>query len=379
MTSATPAGGALRAVVVGTSFGGRVHVPALQAAGFDVVALVGRDAARTRARAETLGVAHACSSLGDALALGVDVVTVSTPPDSHLELVLEAVEAGKHVLCEKPFAINAADGQQMYDAARDKGIVHCTSFEFRWSPLDAAVGRVVANGDIGVVKLATFLQISSLVAGGLHLAFNEEWWFDASRGGGILNAAAPHNIDRFRSWAGEIDAVSARLNVVGPRNANEGTAEDTYTATFRMRDGATALMQHCAAAWGEPTMAFKIVGSTGTITLGRDTATIGRGAGHSEPLVIPDDLRLPDVVIAEGDPKHAFTFMELPPFVRLAERFRDAIVRNDPAWSPTGAPLTPTFADALAAQRVIDAMRASSSENAEWVDIEPLTAEFGGR
>lgn len=379
MTSVTPATGTLRVVVVGTSFGGRVHVPALQAAGFDVVALVGRDGARTRARAEALGVAHACTSLRDALALGVDAVTVSTPPDSHLELVLEAIDAGKHVLCEKPFASNATEGQRMYEAACAKGIVHCTSFEFRWSPLDAAVGRAVTSGDIGVVKLATFLQISSLVAGGLHPAFNEEWWFDASRGGGILNAAAPHNIDRFRSWVGEIDAVSARLNVVGPRNAGQGSAEDTYTATFRMRGGATALMQHCAAAWGEPTLAFKVVGSAGTITLGRDGATIGRDADHVEPLAIPDDLRLPDVATPEGDPKHAFTFMELPPFVRLAERFRDAIVRNDPAWSPDGAPRTPTFADALATQRIIDAMRLSSDENAAWVDIGPLTTATGGR
>jgi predicted dehydrogenase len=210
------------------------------------------------------------------------------------------------------------------------------------------------------------------VAGGLHPAFNEEWWFDASRGGGILNAAAPHNIDRFRCWIGEIDAVSARLTVIGPRAATPDAAEDTYTATFRTRRGATALMQHCAAAWGEPTYVFKVVGSTGTITLGRDTATIGRATGAPAPLSLPDDLRLPDVTIPTDDPKHAFTFMELPPFIRLATRFREAIERNDPSWSPPGAPATPTFADALVTQRIIDAMRRSSAENAGWVEVDPL-------
>lgn len=365
--------GPVRVAVVGTSFGGRVHVPALQAAGFDVVALVGRDLARTRRRADALGVANACGSLADALALGVDAVTVSTPPDAHVDLVLEAIDAGANVLCEKPFALDAHAGKQMYDAAMAKGIVHCTSFEFRWSPLDATVGRAITTGAIGNVRLATFIQISSLVAGGLHPAFNEEWWFDAARGGGILNAASPHNIDRFRTWAGEITAVSARLAITRSGGGGPGNdAEDTYTALFRMRDGATAVMQHCAGAWGPPTYVFTIVGETGTVTVGRDAATIGRGPNDSTPLDVPADLALGDVTIPEGDPKHAFTFMELPPFVRLAQRWREAIERNDPAWSPPGQPPTPTFADALATQRVLDAMRASSREDAAWVEIEPL-------
>jgi predicted dehydrogenase len=361
-----------RVAVVGTSFGGRVHVPALQAAGFDVVALVGRDPERTQARAAALGVAHGCTSLAEALALGLDAVTVSTPPDAHVELVLEAIGAGMHVLCEKPFALDAAAGRRMYDAAVAKGIVHCTSFEFRWSPLDAAVGRAVASGAIGEVRLATFVQISSLVAGGLHPAFNEEWWFDAARGGGILNAASPHNIDRFRMWAGDIVGVSARLDVARAEHGPGNDAEDTYTAMFRMANGATAVMQHCAAAWGEPTYAFKLVGRDGTITLGRDTATIGRGPGDTASIDVPDDLAVPEVPVPAGDPKHAFTFMELPPFVRLAERWREAIERNDPAWSPPGLPPTPTFADALATQRVLDAMRASSRQDAAWVDVEPV-------
>jgi predicted dehydrogenase len=361
-----------RVAVVGTSFGGRVHVPALQAAGFDVVALVGRDPARTQARADALGVAHGCTSLAGALALGVDAVTVSTPPDAHVDLVLEAIDAGRHVLCEKPFALDAEAGRQMYDAAVAKGIVHCTSFEFRWSPLDAAVGRAVAAGAIGDVRLATFVQISSLVAGGLHPAFNEEWWFDAARGGGILNAASPHNIDRFRMWAGDIVGVSARLDIARAGHGPGNDAEDTYTAMFRMANGTTAVMQHCAAAWGEPSVVFKLVGRNGTITLGRDTATIGRGPGDTTAIEVPGDLALPDIAVPTGDPKHAFTFMELPPFVRLAERWREAIERNDPSWSPAGLPPTPTFADALATQRVLDAMRASSRENAAWVDVEPV-------
>ena len=213
---------------------------------------------------------------------------------------------------------------------------------------------------------------SSLVAGGLHPAFNDEWWFDPGRGGGILNAAGPHNIDRFRMWVGDIDAVSARLDVTRTRSADDGGAEDAYTAMFRMRNGATAVMQHGAATWGEPTYVFKLVGERGSITLGRDHATLGRGSGDTAELELPADLALPDASVPAGDPKHAFTAIELPPFVRLAERFREAIERSDPSWSPPGAPPTPTFADALAAQRVVDAMRHSSVEGGAWVEIAPV-------
>ena len=89
------------AVVVGTGFGSRVHVPALRNAGLDVIAMVGRDAERTGRRAERLGVPAACTSLAEALALpGADVVSIASPPASHAELALEAVGAGRHVLCE---------------------------------------------------------------------------------------------------------------------------------------------------------------------------------------------------------------------------------------------------------------------------------------
>src|SRR5215472_11512157 len=106
---------ALRAVVVGTGFGARVHVPALQAAGMEVVAIVGRDQERTARRAERAGVAAAHTSLTEAIeqarARAADVpivVTVATPPDTHAPLSHEAVALGCHVICEKPFTMNAS-------------------------------------------------------------------------------------------------------------------------------------------------------------------------------------------------------------------------------------------------------------------------------
>src|SRR5947208_12145421 len=105
---------ALGAVVVGTGFGCLTHLRVLRAAGFDVLALVGRDPDKTAERAQRFDVPHALTSLADALELpGVDAVTVATPPHTHAPLVLGAVAAGKHVLCEKPFARDASEARHM--------------------------------------------------------------------------------------------------------------------------------------------------------------------------------------------------------------------------------------------------------------------------
>src|SRR3984893_12900142 len=93
------------ALVVGTGFGCRIHIPALRAAGFEVVGLVGTDAERTRRRAEGRGGAQAFTDRDQAITLtGATVVTVATPQHTHGPLSMIAISRGCHILCEKPFA-----------------------------------------------------------------------------------------------------------------------------------------------------------------------------------------------------------------------------------------------------------------------------------
>ena len=230
--------------------------------------------------------------------------------------------------------------------------------------------RTIDSGLLGDVALASFVQMSPLVAGGIHRAFNEEWWFDRARGGGNLNASGSHYIDRFRMWLGEVEAVSANLQVVGDHPKDD--AEDTYTMTLRMSSGAIASIQQCSAAWGKGFRHIRAVGSRGSVWLDGDDAYAGTSEG-TRLLAIPDDLQIPPEPPRSTDPKHAFTFMELPPFTRLAERFRDAIHAGDPDFTAgPGAPPSPTFRDALMVQRTIDAARLSSDRKGAWVDVAPL-------
>jgi predicted dehydrogenase len=206
------------AVVVGTGFGCRVHVPALRAAGFTVHALVGRDATRTRRRADRVGIPRACASLGDALALeDVDAVTIATPPDTHAALAIEACEAGRHVVCEKPFALDSEEAERMLAAAQRAGVTHLVGHEFRWAPDRALVARAIAQGAIGEPRTFSLVQYVPLVAD--PAAAVPDWWFEGRRGGGWLGASGSHVVDQVRTWLGEFESVSATLPGVSARAA----------------------------------------------------------------------------------------------------------------------------------------------------------------
>ena len=109
---------AIPARVVGTGFGCRIHVPALRAAGFDVVGLVGTRPDRLAKKAAEAGISETFTNLDEAISkTGAKLVTIATTPNTHGKLAMQAIARGCHVLCEQPFAFDAAEGQAMLDAA----------------------------------------------------------------------------------------------------------------------------------------------------------------------------------------------------------------------------------------------------------------------
>jgi len=346
---------------VGTGFGARVHVPALRAAGFTVTALVGRDADRTRRRAERLGVPHALTSLEAALALpDVDAVTIATPPDSHCELALAALDAAKHVICEKPFALDRDEADAMLAAAEGAGVTHLVGHEFRWAVDRAVAGRAIADGAIGEPRLASFVQWLSLVAD--PATPMPPWWFDRHAGGGWLGASGSHAVDQVRVWLGEISSVTAGLAHVSDRPANP--AEDSFTVRFGLASGAEGVLQQTAAAWGPPVSVTRVAGTAGTVWLEDGAAWLADASGN-RPLPVPPDLALPPPPETGDDPRHRFTHLELGPYTRLCEALR-AGVEGRPL--PDAVPV-PTFADGAACMRVLHATRASAAHGGETVRV----------
>lgn len=351
-------GDGIGVVVVGTGFGCLTHVRALRAAGFEVRALVGQDPARTAERAARWEVPVAATSLASALDdPGVAAVTVATPPHTHAALVHEVVAAGRHVLCEKPFARDAAEARSMLSAAEAAGVVHLLGCEFRFAAGQVAMARAVASGLIGEPRLATFLLHIPLLADAD--AEVPAWWSSGDQGGGWLGGHASHVIDQVRATLGEFDALSAGLPSVVDR---PWTSEDTYTVHFRLRSGLHGVLQGTASDRGPLVMMNRIVGSTGTVWAEGDRVRLADASGTRE-LDRPADLEVgagepppSDLLVTAYDLLHA-TGIDMAPYTALFSTFRALIEGRPVADDPRPA----TFADGVASMEVLDAVRRSAA------------------
>jgi predicted dehydrogenase len=347
--------------VVGRRFGCRVQVPALRDAGFDVVALVGRDIEPTEYKAAKLGIPHACGSLTEALGLSeVDAVTIATPPHTHFDLALEAIEAGRHVLCEKPFTTDAAQAARLVQACDRAGVVGALGHEFRWNPARAAVGDAIATGAIGEVRLATIVEYSPFL---LHTddSLAMPSWFEEPGIGGWLGANGSHTLDQLRVWLGPFRSVSAAMLVTAE---GDRVVEDAYSARFTMGDGVEVVLQNVGAAWAARGL-VSMTGTRGTLGIDEGRAWIADIDG-TRALRIPEGSAPVGADRVDDDDLDALGGYELRHYERLAAAFRSAI-ESGASQPPADLPV---FDDGLAVMRCMDAMRASAAAGGALTSVE---------
>ena len=142
----------LRAAVVGTGFIGVVHVDALRRLGIDVLGVVGSSPERARAKSAAAALPAAYESFEAMLDDNrVDVVHLATPNHLHYEQAKTTLEAGKHVVCEKPLALDASESAELLHLAERSGLVHCTNFNIRFYPQCQQARALLAGGWIGHV------------------------------------------------------------------------------------------------------------------------------------------------------------------------------------------------------------------------------------
>lgn len=344
-------------IIVGSGHGLRVHLPALRQVGFEVVGLVGRDPDRTRRRAEKHDIPHAFTDLSEAIkTTGAVAVSVASTPANHGTQVGIAIEHGCHVMCEKPFARDAAEAERLVAAAEAAGIVHILGNQLRAMPERIVAAQAIADGLIGEPRYLTFVQ---------HIAMLSDtatpwpdWWFDDAAGGGWLGASGSHMIDQIRSWLGDFASLSAALQVVADRDT---ATEDTYSVHFTLRNGVGGVFTQTASAWGPMAQMTRVCGTQGTLWLDKGEVFLADKNGvHTLP--IPDELRLSAIEPSE-DPRKRFLHVELPPTLKLFECWRRAIEQQRSV-----APFA-NFHDGLAAMRVIDAIRQSASAGGALVQI----------
>jgi predicted dehydrogenase len=344
----------LRVGVIGTGFGRRVQLPALRlVSGAEVTAIASSSLERARAVAAEFGVPHAFGS-GEELARAsdVDLVIVSSTPDSHARHAIAALDAGKHVLCEKPMALVAREAEQMVEAASRSRGTSRIDHELRYEPNRLKARRLIRSGAIGSVWHIEFVLKPYLRGDGRPQALDApwSWWYDASRGGGILGAVGSHLIDLCRFWTGEeIADVRGDVQTFVRERFDERhiarpvTADDFASFVLRLAGGAAVTVTLSTVATHGPGHFAQVTGSEGTLMLtGETKLEIGRRAGELEDISVADDLwerTTPNNMWARS-------------FVRLMRDLVD-VLAGRPA---TGEPAT--FHDGLAVQRVMDAVRA---------------------
>jgi len=356
----------LRALVVGTGFGCRIQTPALMGAGFEVAGLVGTDRQRTEERARLAGVKRGFTDLAQAIEeTGADVVVISSTPHTHARLAIEALERGCHVLCEKPFARDAAEARAMLDAAMKAGKVHMIGHEFRFEPLRATFAKAIADGMIGTPQ---FVSMITLIP---QIPFSEHempaWWFEPEEGGGWLGAMGSHVFDQLRVWLGEFASVSASLSTL---TATRGPVDDSFTVHFQTKDGAEGVIQSSAGTYGPMLDVTRVSGSKGTLWTEAGAVRFAGRDGMRE-LEAPAQYALPEQPPVGGDPRFEsdrwrnLVTVELAPYTALCQSLKAAILGEE-SESPLPAA---TFADGVACMEIMDAIRTSAADGGRLVEV----------
>ncbi len=353
----------LRVALIGTSFGRNVQAPAFQRhAGFELVGIAGSDAARTQQIATDLGIPQGMGDWRRMLEdLKPDVVSIATPVDLHHPMMLGALDAGAHVLCEKPTALHRFQAAEMHDRAVELGRVAAINHEFRFFPARRHALELVRSGAIGTPRRGEILGRYPLWARPESRGMT--WLSDRARGGGILGALGSHHTDCLRTVFGEPRTVLASVRVDQPRRgigdlAGTATADDSFTLHYTFDGGATAIVDVTAAVpyrWER----FEIHGSDATLRWDETGYKLWRIVPGKDPeeLVIPEPLRLEP---RAGDPAL------VAPFGVLIDRLHRAIT--------AGVPMEPAFREGVAVQSALDAARESQAANAGVTVMIPALA-----
>jgi predicted dehydrogenase len=257
------------AAVIGTGFIGGVHIQALRRLGADVRGVLGSSPDRGKERAAALGVPKAYASLDDLLADdSVDVVHVTSPNHAHYPQVKAILDAGKHVVCEKPLAMTSQQSAEMVELAKASGKVAAVCYNIRFYALNQQAHGMVQAGDLGDIRFVT---------GHYHqdwLAKETDWnWRLESAMGGELRSVGDigtHWVDLTSFITGlKVEAVFAELSTfflerqkpVGPVETFSSAAGKTETAKVDTDDAAMIMIRYANGARG--------VMSTSQVNMGR--------------------------------------------------------------------------------------------------------------
>lgn len=345
----------LRVGIIGTGFARRVQLPGLRLVpGVEVTAISSGQRANADAVAREFGIPHVFDDGVELARSGhADLVVVSSTPASHARYAIAALEAGRHLLCEKPLALDAVQAWQIVEAAERRPTqVAWVDHELRYEPNRRRMRELIRDGAIGDVRHIEIVLKPYIRGDGRPQAPNATWtwWFDAAQGGGILGAVGSHLIDLCRFWTGrEVVYVAGRAQTFvreradAAGTAHAATADEFASAVLTLAGGAVVTLTLSIVAQHGPGHFAQISGSDGTLVLtGESRLEIGKPGGPLADISVADDL----------SGKTAVNNMWARSFVRL---MRDLVATIGGARLE-GEPAA--IRDGWQIQRILDAVRA---------------------
>ena len=374
----------LRTAVIGTGFVGPFHVDAARRSGLaDVVVMAGSNPDRTATRARSLGVPKATTDVDDVLSdPEVDVVHVCTPNDSHVDLARRALDAGKHVVVEKPLALSLGDATELARLAATSGRHAMVAFTYRGYPMIRRARQLVGDGELGTLRL-------------VHGAYLQDWLADetdynwrlepASGASRAVADIGSHWVDTTEYVSGRrVSAVLADFATFMPSRLRPATAaaafesssgqreevpiasEDAATILLRFEDGSRGAVVISQVSPGRKNaFGFEIAGSKASLAWEQERPESLWIGSRSETRRLhrePDPVSTGVPSLPAGHPEG------------WAEALRDvlrpfyaAIAAGESPSTDGSAMPYPTLADGVRAVAVVEAVVASA-RSGRWTE-----------
>ncbi|TDD09614.1 Gfo/Idh/MocA family oxidoreductase [Nonomuraea deserti] len=372
--------------MVGYAFMGRVHSQAWRSVGafFDLplaprmAVLAGRSKERTETAAAQLGWDAVETDWRELVKRDdVQIVDICTPGDSHAEIAVAALEAGKHVLCEKPLANTVAEAEAMVRAAAAAPGKSMVAFNYRRVPAVALARRYVEEGRLGEIRHVRAQYLQDWI---VDPEFPLVWRLQKDKAGaGALGDIGSHIVDAAQFITGQnvvgvsaltetfikerpLAAESAGLGATGTSATGQVTVDDAALFIGRLSGGAVASFEATRFATGRKNaMRIEINGSHGSLAFDFEAMNelwFSAGGGGFERILVTE----PDhpYVGAWWPPGHGLGYEHT--FTHEVRDFLEAVA--------TGADPTPSFADGLRVQRVLAAVEQSAAEGSRYTNVE---------
>lgn len=332
--------------IVGSGFGARTHLPAFAAhPKFAVAAIASPHSAAAIAKERNIPQAFgSCQEL--LRGSDVDVVSIAAPPFTHHDDVLAALATGKHVICEKPFALNVTQAQEMLAASIKARTATAVMHEFRWVPQRIAIRELIANGHLQPLREIEIAQFGMMLRAD-QTSRGRGWWFERERGGGMAGAALSHVIDSANWFAGRAPVRSTGYL----RTANPQRRDKHGRFTSTVDDGAFALLDYGEGLIARLTVdaTVAVESSTYAVHAENRTAVASGESPIAMRLFSVDDDETSEL---ECKPSAYQKLESVDPLVPLIMQLLDEFVKE----IEIGQSAVPTFAEAVETQRVLQSI-----------------------